>query len=150
MKHINYIHRAALLSLLSLGFGVSAGQAEELDPGLRIVPVPELQSKAQDNEVVPLAPSIVPSLDVAEDSDPFHKGVAVRIRKPANDEGAEMLDAQARILFARGETEKAIALQTQAVEQARDTAHKFADTLAKYAGHPVDGDSPRHFPDRRL
>jgi hypothetical protein len=117
MKHINYIHRTALLSLLSLSFGLSAGQAEEPNP----------------------KPSVIPSPKVVENSDPFNKGAAGTDSKTAKDQGAEMLDAQARIFFARGETEKAIALQTQAVEQARDTAHKFADTLAKYAGHPVDG-----------
>lgn len=49
-----------------------------------------------------------------------------------------MLDAQARILFARGETEKAIALQTQAVEKAKNTADKFAETLSKYHGYPAN------------
>jgi hypothetical protein len=117
MKHITYIHRTALLSLLSLSFGVSAGQAEESGPKLRVTPRPK----------------------GVEISDPFTKGAAETDSKIAKIQGAEMLDAQARILFARGETEKAIALQTQAVEQAKETASKFADTLAKYAGHPVDG-----------
>ena len=117
MKHITYIHRTGLLSLLALGFGVSAVRAEERNPEPRVVPKPK----------------------VGENSDPFDKGAAGTASKTAKNQGAEMRDAQARILFARGETEKAIALQTQAVEQARETARKFADTLAKYEGHPVDG-----------
>ena len=112
MKHITYINRTALLSLLSLGFAASAVQAQQPN-----------QPKPED----------------IEKSDPFNKGAAGTESKPAKDQGAEMLDAQARILFARGETEKAIALQTQAVEKAKETSLKFCETLAKYEGHPVDG-----------
>ena len=111
MKHITYIHRTALLSLLSLGFGTSAVQAEEPNP-----------KKPED----------------IEKSDPFTKGAAGVKSTTAKDQGAEMLDAQARILFARGETEKAIALQKQAVDKAKDTALELAETLAKYEGHAFD------------
>jgi tetratricopeptide (TPR) repeat protein len=137
MKHITYIHRTALLSLLSLGFGVSAAQAEELDPISRVFPVPELLSESQDNEVGQTKPGVVPRLKGVENSDPFNKGTVV-FPYTANDQGAERLDAQARILFARGETEKAIALQTQAVEQAKETTRKFAETLVKYGGRPAE------------
>jgi hypothetical protein len=112
MKHITTLNHTALLSLLSLGLAASAVQAQQPD-----------SKKPAD----------------LEKSDPFTKGAAGTDSKTAKDQGAEMLDAQARILFARGETEKAIALQTQAVEKARDTAQKFANTLAKYAGKPMDG-----------
>ena len=111
MKHNTTINRTALLSLLSLGFAASAVQAQQ-----------PIQPKPED----------------IEKSDPFNKGAAGAESKAAKDQGAEMLDAQARILFARGETEKAIALQKQAVEKARDTALELAETLAKYEGHPFD------------
>ncbi len=111
MKHITTIHRTALLSLLSLSFGASAVQAQQ--------PAPKKPG------------------DI-EKSDPFNKGAAKTESKTPNDQGAEMLDAQARILFARGETEKAIALQKQAVDKAKDTALELAETLAKYEGHPFD------------
>ena len=111
MKHITTIHRTALLSLLSLSFGASAVQARQ--------PAPK---KPED----------------IEKSDPFTKGAAGAESKAAKDQGAEMLDAQARILFARGETEKAIALQKQAVDKAKDTALELAETLAKYEGHAFD------------
>ena len=111
MKHTTTIHRTALLSMLSLSFGVSAVRAQEPDP-----------KKPED----------------IEKSDPFNKGAAKTESKTPNDQGAEMLDAQARILFARGETEKAIALQKQAVDKAKDTALEFAETLAKYEGHTFD------------
>ena len=106
MKHNTTIHRTALLSILSLGLGVSAVLAQ----------------KSYDTEK----------------SDPFNKGAAQTESKTPNDQGAEMLDAQARILFARGETEKAIALQTQAVEKAKNTVEKFAETLSKYHGYPAN------------
>lgn len=106
MKHNTTIHRTALLSVLSLGLGASALQAQ----------------KSYDTEK----------------SDPFNKGAAQTESKTPNDQGAEMLDAQARILFARGETEKAIVLQTQAVEKAKNTADKFAETLSKYHGYPAN------------
>lgn len=112
MKHITYVNRTALLSLLSLGFGASAVQAQQ--------------------------PSQQKPTDI-EQSDPFNKGAVGPESKNAKDPSAEMLDAQARILFARGETEKAIALQVQAVEKAKETALRFSETLAKYEGHPVDG-----------
>ncbi len=111
MKHTTYIHRSALLSILSLGFGASALLAQEPNP-----------QKPED----------------IEKSDPFNKGAAKTESKTPNDQGAEMLDAQARILFARGETEKAIALQKQAVEKAKNTADKFAETLSKYLGYPAN------------
>jgi hypothetical protein len=97
-----------LLSLLTLGLGASAVQAQESSS--------------------------------LEKSDPFNKGAAQTESKTPNDQGAEMLDAQARILFARGETEKAIALQKQAAEKANNTADKFAETLSKYYGYPANGE----------
>ena len=111
MKHTTYIHRTTLLSLLSLSFGVSAVRAQDPDP-----------KKPED----------------IEKSDPFTKGAAGAESKTAKNQGAEMLDAQARILFARGETQKAIALQKQAVDKAKDTALELAETLAKYEGHAFD------------
>lgn len=47
-----------------------------------------------------------------------------------------MLNAQAQVLFARGETEKAIQLQKDAVVQAEKTLAKAIDNLARYQGRP--------------
>lgn len=74
-----------------------------------------------------------------ESSDPFTKGGATPATK---NPGAEMLDAQARVLFERGEKEKAIALQAQALEKAKEMVSKYSETLAKYEGRPVDGPIP--------
>jgi tetratricopeptide (TPR) repeat protein len=117
MKHITMMNRTALLSLLSLGLGASAVQAEE--------------TAAQ-------TPQSNPTPTVIEDSDPFDKSTGKPGSKAAKDQSAEMLDAQARILFARGETEKAVALQKQAVDKAKDTALELAETLAKYEGRAFD------------
>jgi hypothetical protein len=45
-----------------------------------------------------------------------------------------MLNAQAQVLFARGETEKAIQLQNEAVAKAEKTLAKSLENLAKYQG----------------
>jgi hypothetical protein len=72
-----------------------------------------------------------------EGADPFNKAAAGANANPAQSSTAETLDAQARVLFARGETEKAIALQQNAVEQAKKTLEKCNENLARYQGKPV-------------
>ncbi len=154
MKHITYINRTALLSLLSLGLGASAVQAEEelpipaevqetIKPLFRPMPPEEkpfhLQLKAvaaRERVIHPPQPNAEP--EVFPNPDPFAEDDVATKSKTDKDQGAERLDAQARILFARGETDKAIALQTQAVEKAKETALKFAETLARYDGRPVE------------
>lgn len=115
MKTTASIQRPALLALLSCGLGISAVHAQQ-----------------------PKEPKKLPSPDI-ENSDPFDKGAASADSKSPKILSAEMLDAQARILFARGETERAIAIQTQAVEKAKENVEKFSETLARYEGRPVDG-----------
>lgn len=70
-------------------------------------------------------------------ADPFRKSAAGAEANPTQTPTAEMLDAQARVLFARGETEKAIALQQDAVEQAKKTLEKCNENLARYRGKPA-------------
>jgi len=49
-----------------------------------------------------------------------------------------MLNAQAQVLFARGETEKAIQLQKDAVTKAEKTHAKAIENLARYQGRPAN------------
>lgn len=58
--------------------------------------------------------------------------------EPATGPSAEMLHAQAQVLFARGETEKAIQLQKDAVARAEKTLAKAIENLARYQGRPVN------------
>jgi hypothetical protein len=74
----------------------------------------------------PESPS--PAADI-EKSDPFQKS--------ATEPPADMLHAQAQVLFARGETEKAIQLQKDAVAKAEKTLAKAIENLARYQGRPV-------------
>jgi hypothetical protein len=74
----------------------------------------------------PESPS--PAADI-EKSDPFQKS--------ATEPSADMLHAQAQVLFARGETEKAIQLQKDAVAKAEKTLAKAIENLARYQGRPV-------------
>lgn len=108
MKH-NRIHpRPALLGLLSAALVICTVHAQQ--------------------------PEKPANIDI-EKSDPFNKAAVAA--NPAQPSTAETLDAQARVLFARGETEKAIALQQDAVEQAKKTLEKCNENLARYQGKPV-------------
>lgn len=107
--------RRALLALLSVTFGNCVVLAQE-----------------------PVSPK--PAVDI-ERSDPFQKSTAAAAAGPATEPSAEMLNAQAQVLFARGETEKAIQLQKEAVVQAEKTLAKAIDNLARYQGRP-GGDGP--------
>lgn len=114
MKHRSSICRPALLGLLSLSLSLGLAHGQ--------------QPKDHAGEDI-------------ESSDPFTKGGTAT---PATkNPGAEMLDAQARVLFERGDKEKAIALQAQALEKAKEMVSKYSETLAKYEGRPVDGPIPR-------
>jgi hypothetical protein len=137
MKHSIYMNRTALLSILALGFRVNAAQAEEDRPPLIQIAVPVEQLSA------PMPPEVVASAREVDpggtpNPNPFVTVDVLTDLDPHDEHGAVKLDATARILFARGETDKAIALQTQAVEKAKETAAKFAETLAKYNGRPVE------------
>jgi hypothetical protein len=134
------MNRTALLSILALGFRVNAVQAEEDRSQMIQIAVPVEQLSA------PMPPEVVASAREVDpggtpNPNPFVKtDVLTELIEldPHDEHGAVKLDATARILFARGETDKAIALQTQAVEKAKETAAKFAETLAKYNGRPVE------------
>ena len=110
MKPNSSNRRQALLVLLSVTFGNCAALAQE-----------------------PQSPS--PGVDI-ERADPFQKSTAAAPAGPATEPTAEMLNAQAQVLFARGETEKAIQLQKDAVVQAEKTLAKAIDNLARYQGRP--------------
>ena len=112
MKQNSSIRRLALLALLSVTFGNHAVLAQK-----------------------PESPS--PTADI-EKSDPFQKSTAAAVAGPASEPSAEMLNAQAQVLFARGETEKAIQLQKQAVAQAEKTLAKAIENLARYQGRPAN------------
>lgn len=109
-KYPSHRHRA-LLVLLSVTFGICAALAQK-----------------------PESPS--PAADI-EKSDPFQKSAADAVSGPATEPSAEMLNAQAQVLFARGETEKAIQLQKEAVAKAEKTLAKAIENLARYQGRPV-------------
>jgi hypothetical protein len=104
-------HRA-LLALLSITFGSSAALAQK----------PESPGTAAE----------------IEKSDPFQKSAADAAAGSATEPSAEMLHVQAQVLFARGETEKAIQLQKEAVAQAEKTLAKAIENLARYQGRPVN------------
>ena len=76
-------------------------------------------------------------IDPAKD-DPFVKDAAAKSGE-VQEEPAELLDAQARILFARGETDAAIELQKKAVARAEQTLEKSRANLARYTGQPLEG-----------
>jgi hypothetical protein len=113
MKYSTYICRTSLLGLLSLSLGLGTALAQK------------------PKEITP---------EEIEKTDPFVKGAGGA--PAAENLSAEMLDAQARVLFERGEKEKAIAIQAQAVEKAKELVTRFSETLAKYEGRPVDGVIP--------
>lgn len=110
MKNINNnsIHRAALLSLLSVSLNLITVHAQS-------------PQKPESNNI--------------ENTDPFKKDSG-RVDSNAKSETAEMISAQAATLFARGEKEKAIQLQKLAIEKANDTVVKLSETLAKYEDRP--------------
>jgi hypothetical protein len=111
MQHYQIHRRPALLGLISSVLAACAVQAQQ------------------------------PEGDAGTDpgtAEPSRKSAAVAEANPAQPLTAEMLDAQARVLFARGETEKAIALQRNAVEQAKTTLEKCIENLARYQGKPVN------------
>ncbi len=74
-----------------------------------------------------------------EKSDPFRKSTAAADKNSGQSPSAESLEAQARVLFARGETEKAIALQKDAVKKAQEALDKATENLARYEGKPANG-----------
>jgi hypothetical protein len=114
MKNSTSIGRSSLLGFVSVCLGLASVHAQQ------------------------------PKENVSEDiekSDPFIKGSGGA--SAANGLSAETLDAQARVLFERGEKEKAIAIQAQALEKAKEQVARFSETLAKYEGRPVDGVIPR-------
>jgi hypothetical protein len=69
---------------------------------------------------------------------PESPGTADAAAESATEPSAEMLHAQAQVLFARGETEKAIQLQKDAVAKAEKTLAKAIENLARYQGRPVN------------
>jgi hypothetical protein len=111
MKKHPFLHHRALLALLSVTFGPCAALAQK-----------------------PESPS--PTADI-EKSDPFQKAAADATAGSATEPSAEMLHVQAQVLFARGETEKAIQLQKDAVAKAEKTLAKAIENLARYQGRPV-------------
>lgn len=111
MKKYSSNRRGALLVLLSVTFGSCAALAQK-----------------------PESPS--PAVDI-EKSDPFQKSAADATAGSGTEPSAEMLHVQAQVLFARGETEKAIQLQKDAVAKAEKTLAKAIENLARYQGRPV-------------
>lgn len=109
-KQPSHRHRA-LLALLSITFGPCAALAQK----------PESPGTAAE----------------IEKSDPFQKSAADAAAGSATEPSAEMLHVQAQVLFARGETEKAIQLQKDAVAKAEKTLAKAIENLARYQGRPV-------------
>lgn len=131
MKTIPSIHRPALLGLLTLSLG-TAGIASAQEPTVK-PPAPAPATKI----IPPVSPTPPPAAD-AESADPFSKRPTNIGPRAAQEPSAEMMDAQARVLFARNETEIAIELQMQAVEKAKQTLAKCTENLARYQGKPVD------------
>ena len=82
MKHNSSNRRQALLVLICVTFGNFVVLAQQ-----------------------PESPN--PTVDI-EKSDPFQKSAADAVAGSTTEPSAEMLNAQAQVLFARGETEKAI------------------------------------------
>jgi hypothetical protein len=132
MKHHPITKRSLLpvLTILACSFLAASGEAqppETSGPGPQVTaptPVPAPQPQGQADDI--------------EKSDPFTKASPAAEAKAAKGQSAESLDAQARILFARGETEKAIAMQRDAVEKARELEARLTETLARFSGEPVN------------
>ena len=110
MKQNTSNRRPALLALLSVTFATCSALAQK-----------------------PESPS--PTVDI-EKSDPFLKSTTDAASSSTTETSVEMLNAQAQVLFARGETEKAIRLQNEAVAKAEKTLAKSLENLAKYQGRP--------------
>ena len=110
MKQNTSNRRPALLALLSITFATCSALAQK-----------------------PESPS--PTVDI-EKSDPFLKSTTDAASSSTTETSVEMLNAQAQVLFARGETEKAIQLQNEAVAKAEKTLAKSLENLAKYQGRP--------------
>ena len=110
MKQNTSNRRPALLALLSITFATCSALAQK-----------------------PESPS--PTVDI-EKSDPFLKSTTNAASSSTTETSVEMLNAQAQVLFARGETEKAIQLQNEAVAKAEKTLAKSLENLAKYQGRP--------------
>ena len=108
MKQNTSNRRPALLALLSITFATCSALAQK-----------------------PESPS--PTVDI-EKSDPFRKSTTDAASSSTTETSVEMLNAQAQVLFARGETEKAIQLQNEAVAKAEKTLAKSLENLAKYQG----------------
>ena len=71
-----------------------------------------------------------------EKSDPFLKSKNDAAAASTTEMSVEMLNAQAKVLFTRGETAKAIRLQKEAVAKAEKTLAKSLENLASYEGRP--------------
>ena len=110
MKQNTSNRRPALLALLSITFATCSALAQK-----------------------PESPS--PTVDI-EKSDPFLKSTTNAASSSTTETSVEMLNAQAQVLFARGETEKAIQLQNEAVAKAEKALAKSLENLAKYQGRP--------------
>jgi hypothetical protein len=108
MKQNTSNRRPAMLALLSITFATCSALAQK-----------------------PESPS--PTVDI-EKSDPFLKSTTDAASSSTTETSVEMLNAQAQVLFARGETEKAIQLQNEAVAKAEKTLAKSLENLAKYQG----------------
>ena len=110
MKQNTSNRRPALLALLSVTFATCSALAQK----------PE---------------SPTPTVDI-EKSDPFLKSTTDAASSSTTELSVEMLNAQAQVLFTRGEKEKAIRLQKEAVEKAEKTLAKSLENLACYQGRP--------------
>ena len=110
MKQNTSNRRPALLALLSITFATCSALAQK-----------------------PESPS--PTVDI-EKSDPFLKSTTNAASSSTTETSVEMLNAQAQVLFARGETEKAIRLQNEAVAKAEKALAKSLENLANYQGKP--------------
>ncbi len=110
MKQNTSNRRPALLALLSITFATCSALAQK-----------------------PESPS--PTVDI-EKSDPFLKSTTDAASSSTTGTSVEMLNAQAQVLFTRGEKEKAIRLQKEAVAKAEKTLAKSLENLACYQGRP--------------
>lgn len=75
-----------------------------------------------------------------EKSDPFLKSKNDAAAASSTETSVEMLNAQAKVLFTRGETEKAIQLQKEAVAKAEKALAKSLENLAIYQGKPSNNE----------
>ena len=110
MKQNTSNRRPAMLALLSVTFATCSALAQK-----------------------PESPS--PTVDI-EKSDPFLKSTTDAASSSTTELSVEMLNAQAQVLFTRGEKEKAIRLQKEAVAKAEKTLAKSLENLANYQGKP--------------